>query len=250
MTADVIRAEKLGKRFARIHQKPMLFRDLAMSALGQRRARSDEFWALRSVSFSVKEGETFGVVGPNGSGKSTLLSLVAGTSFPNEGSISTRGRISVLLELGSGFHADMSGEENIIVNAGLLGARIEEARALMSRIVAFAELEEFIDTPIRHYSSGMLARLGFSIAIHVSPHLVIVDEVLAVGDIAFQAKCMQEIERMKSDGTTIVIVSQSPDVIGRVCDRALWLESGGARRLGPASEVAQAYAAAMLVPRD
>jgi ABC-type polysaccharide/polyol phosphate transport system ATPase subunit len=201
---------------------------------------------LRDVSFEIHEGETFGVVGANGSGKSTLLSLVAGTSFPNEGSISTRGRISVLLELGSGFHGDMSGEENIIVNAGLLGARIDEARALMKQIVAFAELENFIDTPIRHYSSGMLARLGFSIAIHISPHIIVIDEVLAVGDIAFQAKCMKEIERMKSEGTTIVIVSQSPDVIQRVCGRALWLDDGRTRLLGEAAEVAEAYGAAMM----
>ena len=165
----------------------MLLRDMAAIVTGHRQ-RVDEFWALRDVSFEVERGEMLGIVGRNGSGKSTLMTLVAGTSFPDEGSVSTRGRLSVLLALGAGFNLDMTGEENIIVNAGLLGLSIPEARARMRQIIEFAELEHVIDTKIRFYSSGMMARLGFAIAINVSPDILLVDEVLSVGDAGFQEK--------------------------------------------------------------
>jgi lipopolysaccharide transport system ATP-binding protein len=239
----VIRATDLGKRYARIHETPMLLRDMALMFSSRRRI--DEFWALRHVSFDVHRAETFGILGPNGSGKSTLLTLLAGTSFPSEGVASTRGRISLLLELGAGFSIEMTGEENIIVNAGLLGLSTAEAGKQMQHIVEFAELEHVIDTPIRHYSSGMLARLGFSIAIHVSPDILIVDEVLAVGDIAFQQKCMTELQRLQQDGTTIVLVSQAPGSIANLCNTALWLKDGHVQSVGPAAEIASQYEAAM-----
>jgi ABC-type polysaccharide/polyol phosphate transport system ATPase subunit len=205
----------------------------------------DEFWALRDVSFEVRKGESMGILGANGSGKSTLLTLLAGTAFPTEGTASTRGRVSPLLELGAGFSEDMTGEENIIINAGLLGLTAEQARDRMRAIVDFAELGHVIDTPIRQYSSGMKARLGFSIAMHVTPDILIVDEVLTVGDIHFQDKCRQAFERMRSDGATIVMVEQVPDTIAARCDRALWLKDGRVQNIGVAGEIAAEYARAM-----
>jgi len=240
----VVRASKVGKRYQRVHEKPMLLRDMAL-LLSSRRKSVDEFWALKDVTFDVKQGETMGILGPNGSGKSTLLTLLAGTAFPSEGTASTRGRVSLLLELGAGFSPDMTGEENIIVNAGLLGLTTQEARERMHGMVEFAELKDVIDTPIRHYSSGMLARLGFAIAINVSPDVLIVDEVLAVGDIRFQEKCSREFERLRCDGVTIVLVSQSPEIIADRCDRALWLKEGQVQSLGDAKDVAAEYRAAM-----
>lgn len=236
----VIRANDLGKRYQRIHEKPMLLRDMAF-LLSPRRKRVDEFWALRNVTFDVRQGESFGVLGHNGSGKSTLLTLLGGTTFPSEGTASTRGRISLLLGLGAGFSPDMTGEENIIVSAGLLGLSGQEARARMRDIIDFAELGDVIDTPLRHYSSGMSARLGFSIAIHVSPDVLIVDEVLAVGDLRFQEKCLRQFERMRADGVTIVIVAQAPMFIQALCDRALWLKEGRVQNIGTADEISAEY---------
>jgi lipopolysaccharide transport system ATP-binding protein len=238
----VIRARNLGKRYQRVHEAPMLLRDMAAMVSGERR-RVDEFWALRGVSFEIAQGEMFGVVGRNGSGKSTLLTLVCGTSFPDEGSVSTRGRLSVLLALGAGFNVDMTGEENIIVNAGLLGLSVSEARAKMRQIVEFAELEHVIDTKIRFYSSGMVARLGFSIAISVSPDILLVDEVLAVGDAGFQEKCYREIRRLQAEGTAIMFVSHGNIAVQDLCTRAIWLKDGVAERIGPVDEVARAYEA-------
>ncbi|MFO0566312.1 MAG: ABC transporter ATP-binding protein [Polyangiaceae bacterium] len=240
----VIRVSGVGKRYARVHEKPMLLRDMVF-LLGAKRRVVDELWALRDVSFEVTRGETFGILGPNGSGKSTLLSLLAGTSFPSEGTASTRGRVSPLLELGAGFSEDMTGEENIIVNAGLLGLTAREAEQKMQAVVDFAELGHVIDTPIRQYSSGMKARLGFAIAMHVSPDVLVIDEVLAVGDIRFQEKCRIEIDKKRAQGVTTVMVEQNPDAIGARCDRALWLRDGRVQNVGPAADVAAEYAAAM-----
>jgi len=245
----VIRAAGVGKRYQRVHEKPMLLRDMAL-LLSSRMRSVDEFWALRDVSFEVRKGEAMGVLGPNGSGKSTLLTLLAGTAYPSEGTASTRGRVSPLLELGAGFSQDMTGEENIIINAGLLGLTAEEARQRMRAMVEFAELGHVIDTPIRQYSSGMKARLGFSIAMHVTPDILIVDEVLAVGDLRFQEKCSREFDRMRGEGVTIVLVSQSPDVIAMRCDRALWLKDGRVQNIGDAKEIAAEYERAMRPPMD
>jgi ABC-type polysaccharide/polyol phosphate transport system ATPase subunit len=235
-----VRAVNVGKRYQRVHEKPMLLREAAMLLAGRRR-RVDDLWAVRNVSFELCEGETMGVLGLNGSGKSTLLTLVAGTSFPSEGTISTRGRISTLLSLGAGFHVDMTGEENIVASAGLLGVPVDEARRRLERIVAFAELESAIDTQIRYYSSGMVARLGFAIAINVSPDILVIDEVLAVGDLAFQAKCIAEVKRLQAQGVTIVFAAQSPMFIADFCTRAVWLKDGEIRLAGGAMEVAEAY---------
>ncbi len=236
----VIRARNLGKRYRRVHEPPMLLHDMASIVSGGRR-HVDEFWALRDVSFEVEQGEMLGIVGRNGSGKSTLLTLIAGTSYPDEGSVSTRGRLSVLLALGAGFNVDMTGEENIIVNAGLLGLSIPEARRRMRQIVEFAELEQVIDTKIRFYSSGMMARLGFAIAINVSPDILLVDEVLSVGDAGFQEKCFNEIRRMQAEGTTILFVSHGILSVQELCNRVIWLKDGVVERVGPAAEVGWAY---------
>ncbi len=242
--AVTVRASNAGKHYLRVHEKPMLLRDAAMLLAGRRR-RVDDLWAVRHASFDLRQGETLGVLGPNGSGKSTLLTLVAGPSFPSEGTVSTRGRISTLLSLGAGFHPDMTGEENIVTSAGLLGVPVEQTRRRLSQIVEFAELESAIDTQIRFYSSGMVARLGFAIAINVSPDIMVMDEVLAVGDIAFQAKCMDAVAELQSRGITIVLASQGPLFISGFCTRAIWLEAGQIKMAGGADEVAEAYQLAM-----
>jgi ABC-type polysaccharide/polyol phosphate transport system ATPase subunit len=235
-----IRAADVGKHYLRVHEKPMLLREAAMLLSG-RKQRVDDLWAVRHVGFELMAGETLGLLGPNGSGKSTLLTLVAGTTFPSEGTMSTRGRISTLLSLGAGFHPDMTGEENIVASAGLLGMPVPETRRRMAEIIQFAELAPVIDTQIRYYSSGMVTRLAFSIAINVSPDIMVIDEVLAVGDIAFQAKCMDALEDLQHRGITTVLASQAPMLVSELCTRAIWLEAGQIKMIGPASEVAEAY---------
>jgi len=239
-----VRAANLGKRFHRVHEKPMLLREAAMLFAG-RRSRIDDLWAVRKVGFELAQGETLGVIGANGSGKSTLLALVAGTCFPTEGTVSTRGRIATLLTLGAGFHPDMTGEENIVASAALIGIPVDEARRLTKKIVDFAELDAAIDTPVRHYSSGMSGRLGFSVAINVSPDILVIDEIFAVGDIAFQAKCIHEIKQMQARGITMVFASQSPMFLADFCTRALWLEQGAVKMIGGAAEVGEAYHVSM-----
>jgi len=244
-TSDLtLRAKDLGKHYLRVHERPMLLREAAMLMTGRTR-KVEDLWAVRHVSFDLRRGETMGVVGVNGSGKSTLLTLVAGTSFPTEGTVSTRGRISTLLSLGAGFNYDMTGEENIIASAGLLGIPVDEANRRMQRIVEFAELESVIDTPIRYFSSGMTARLRFAIAINVSPDILVVDEVLGVGDVRFQSKCVDAIREMQDRGITMVVAAQSPLFITAFCQRALWLEAGEVKLSGSAEDVANAYDDAM-----
>ena len=238
-----IRANNVGKHFLRVHEKPMLLREAAMLVVGRQR-RVDDLWAVRHVNFELRTGESLGLLGLNGSGKSTLLSLVAGTSFPSEGTMSTRGRISTLLSLGAGFNDDMTGEENIVASAGLLGISVREANRRLQKIVDFAELESAIDTQIRFYSSGMVARLGFAIAINVSPDILVVDEVLAVGDLKFQDKCIGAIRELRGRGITMVIASQSPAFVSEFCQRVIWLENGQVKQFGEAVEVGLAYQSA------
>lgn len=246
MTAGAltVRAKGLGKHYLRVHERPMLLREAAMLMSGRTR-RVDDLWAVRNVTFDLREGETLGLIGENGSGKSTLLQLLAGTSFPSEGTISTRGRISTLLSLGAGFNYDMTGEENIVASAGLLGIPVAEARRRMKGIVEFAELESVIDTPLRYYSSGMNARLGFAIAISVSPDILVVDEVLAVGDLKFQEKCIVAVKELQGRGITMIVAAQAPLFIAEFCTRALWMKAGAVELAGSATEVAEAYQLAM-----
>jgi ABC-type polysaccharide/polyol phosphate transport system ATPase subunit len=199
------------------------------------------FWALQDVSFEIERGETFGIIGNNGSGKSTLLKLITGISKPTKGKVSVNGSLSALLELGAGFHPDFSGRENVFLNGAILGLRRKEIEARFDSIVAFAEMERFIDNPVKTYSSGMYMRLAFSIAIHVDPDILVIDEVLAVGDSAFQQKCYDQIQRFKHNGKTIVFVSHSLPVVQDICQRAAWIDRGILRALGKTETVLDFY---------
>jgi ABC-type polysaccharide/polyol phosphate transport system ATPase subunit len=220
--------------------------DLKTAVLHPFRSRdghSAPFWALREISLSVARGESLGVIGANGSGKSTLLRLIAGITQPTRGQVSVHGRVSALLELGAGFHDQISGRDNAVLNAVLLGLSLQEARLRLDEIIAFAELERFIDEPMRTYSYGMLLRLGFSVAVHVRPEILLVDEVLAVGDAEFQTKCFAHIEALRSRGVTIVIVSHDMAAIERFTDRAVLLEQGEIVLEGAPGEVIARYIA-------
>ncbi len=208
-----------------------------------RRPGSDRFFALRDLSFSLQQGESLGVVGPNGAGKSTLLSLVAGLTVPDAGEISVSGHLVPLLELGSGFHPDLTGAENVRVNAAVLGFSRRGTRALLDRIVEFSGIGSFIDEPLRTYSSGMVMRLAFATSIHAEPEILLVDEVLAVGDESFQAKCKDKVFELKHGGAILIVVSHQPDVLEQLCDQVVWLEAGSVVRLGPTQEVLEAYRA-------
>ncbi len=218
-------------------------RQFLRSALGQffGRRREGLFYALKDVSFQVERGESLAVVGPNGAGKSTLLSLVAGLSWPEEGKITVGGRIAALLELGAGFHPDLTGIENIHVNAALLGLKRKEVQTRFDDIVEFSGLREFIDEPLRTYSAGMSMRLAFSVAVNVVPDILLIDEILAVGDQNFQAKCIDHLFKLKEQGTTLLCVSHGSTLLKRLCDHALWLDTGRLMRLGPAREVIEEY---------
>jgi ABC-type polysaccharide/polyol phosphate transport system ATPase subunit len=206
-----------------------------------KRAEKQRFTALRNITFRIPAGQTVGVVGSNGAGKSTLLSLVAGLCPPDQGTVTVHGRIAPLLQLGAGFHPDLTGFENLQLNAALLGYSAEKMAESSSRIVEFAGIGPFIDQPLRTYSSGMSMRLAFSIAIHVEPDILIIDEVLAVGDQAFQAKCMDKILEFKEQGKTLLFVSHSTGAVQKLCERALWLDHGELVMDGDAAEVAAAY---------
>jgi lipopolysaccharide transport system ATP-binding protein len=206
-----------------------------------RREPADSFWALRDVSFDVEAGESFALIGHNGSGKSTSLKLITRILEPTSGRVHVRGRVAALLELGSGFHPDLSGRENIYLNGALLGFSRSEMRRRLDEIVAFAELEPFIDLEVKHYSSGMFMRLGFAIATAVDPDVLITDEVLAVGDEAFQRKCMERIFQFRREGKTIVLVSHALEQVRSLCQRAVWLDHGEAKALGPSSQVISEY---------
>lgn len=200
-----------------------------------------DFWALKGVSFTVEKGKSLGVIGVNGSGKSTLLKLLTGTLRPNRGKVIVRGKRSSLIELGAGFHPDFSGRDNVYLNGMILGMSRAQVRERFDQIVAFAELEQFIDVPVKYYSSGMQARLGFAVATAVEPELLIVDEVLAVGDGSFQQKCLKRIGEMQANGVVIVLVSHGMGDIEQVCQDVLWLHKGEAVMFGPARDVVREY---------
>lgn len=243
-TELIVRVHDVGKAFRRFEHQPFLLRNAMMRLIGKGEAPSHELWPLRHVSFDIHRGETLGIVGQNGSGKSTLLRLIAGAAYPTEGHIAVRGRIAPLLSLGAGFQPDMTGRECIEINATALGLSRQEIIARLDDIIAFAELADFISTPVRYYSSGMLARLGFSVAVHTDPDLLLVDEVLAVGDHNFQIKCTARIEQLRNEGVTILFVSHDSELVRKLCRRALWLRGGALVADGPASEVLAEYASA------
>ena len=234
----ILRLQNVGKRYQR-HGKRDLFAKKAIAAL---KKSGDDFWALRGVSFSIDRGETVGVLGRNGAGKSTLLGVVVGVTAPSEGRVERHGRISALLELGAGFHPDLTGDENITLHASLMGLTEAQVNERRESIVRFAEMERFIEEPLRTYSSGMLARLGFSVAVHVEPDILVLDEVMAVGDAAFQDKCREQVSKMSAAGTTLLFVSHSEAFVRAMCRRAIWLEDGSVRADGPAGQVLDQYA--------
>jgi lipopolysaccharide transport system ATP-binding protein len=240
MSDVVISVRSLSKCFA-IYDKT--YHPLLDVLFRGRRKFHREFWALKDVSFDVARGETIGIIGRNGSGKSTLLQLVFGTLAASSGSVEARGRISALLELGSGFNPAFTGRENVFMNGAILGLRSDEVASRLDEIVAFAEIGEFLDQPVRTYSSGMFVRLAFAVAINTSPDILIVDEALAVGDTAFQSRCLARIREMQQNGTAILLVTHSTNTINEYCDRAIYLKRGRLIEDGPCKRVTESYAA-------
>jgi ABC-type polysaccharide/polyol phosphate transport system ATPase subunit len=212
--------------------------------LGRKRTNDHdptEFWAMRDVSFEIGQGEALGIIGPNGAGKTTMLKLLSGITRPTEGRITVNGRIGALIELGAGFHPDLTGRENVYLNATILGLRHKEVDALFDEIVEFSGLRRFIDTPVKRYSSGMYARLGFSVAAHVNADILLVDEVLSVGDTAFQAKCVERMKHMRKQGTTVVFVSHNLMAVGGLCQKGLLMNQGRLEVFGPTEAAIRAY---------
>jgi ABC-type polysaccharide/polyol phosphate transport system ATPase subunit len=234
-----IRATGLGLRFFIRHHHPTVHSRLAQ--LMKRRPRADEFWALRDVSFEVAAGEVLGVIGPNGSGKSTLLRILARILQPDEGEVALRGRVSSLISLGAGFHIQLTGRENIETNGLLLGLTQKQVAERREAIIEFADLGAFIDAPVRTYSTGMRARLGFSVAVHVDPEILVVDEVLVVGDAAFRQRCATKIRELLRAGTTVVMVQHDMHAIIELCHRAMWLERGRVQQIGDPRDIVNAY---------
>lgn len=235
-----IEVENLTKVFRVVHREGSI-KSAALKSLLRRFPQKKEFVALRDISFRVPRGQTVGVIGRNGSGKSTLLTLLSRIYRPTSGSITVRGRVATLLELGAGFHPEFTGIENIFLNGVILGMPRAKLEKRLPKIIEFAELEEFIDTPVKHYSSGMVTRLGFSVAVHLDPDVLLVDEVLAVGDAAFQEKCYRKIEEFKQQNVTIFFVSHDMDAIRRVCDRVLWIDQHELHADGEPEEVIAQY---------
>ncbi len=236
--------EDVSKRYRIYHQRHDSFKE---SFLRRRRGVYEDFWALRDVSFEIDEGTTVGIIGPNGSGKSTTLKLIAHILHPDGGHLEVNGRVSALLELGTGFHHDYTGRENIFLNGALLGIRRATIRQRLEEIIAFSELANFIDNPVKTYSSGQYMRLAFSIAVNVDPDVLLIDEVLAVGDAAFAQKCFDRISRFRTEEKTIVLVSHDLKAVEKFCDRALWIDQGHIRADGVPSQVTHAYLEAVQV---
>jgi ABC-2 type transport system ATP-binding protein len=214
--------EGISKRFRFYRQRPTTLKERFLSG----RSHAEDLWALRDVSIDIPDGSFFGLVGHNGSGKTTLLKCIAGILRPTAGTIRYRGRLAALLELGAGFHPELTGRENVFLNAAFLGLTRQETERVYSDIVEFAELGDFMENQVKFYSSGMLVRLGFSVAVHVDPEIFLIDEVLAVGDEAFQRRCLERVGRFQQEGRTIVLVSHALDTVREVCDRAVMLEHG------------------------
>lgn len=240
MSGLALSVAHVSKQFTLHHERYRSFQEHAVNILRRRRS-SEKFWALRDVSFDVEQGRSFGLIGENGSGKSTMLKIIAGILRPNEGSVRVNGRLAALLELGAGFHPDLTGRENIFLNASVLGFSRREIERRFDGIVDFAELDRFIDTPLKHYSSGMQIRLGFAVAINSDPDILITDEVLSVGDEAFQRKCIDRIDDLMRRGKTIILVSHGLAQVRYICTDAIWLDHGLVRAAGRAAEVVDEY---------
>ncbi|HQY66195.1 MAG TPA: ABC transporter ATP-binding protein [Pyrinomonadaceae bacterium] len=240
---EAIRVKNLSKRYVLGGTTHNSLRDLIYSVFSQsgRRRPIDEVWALDDISFSVNEGETLGIIGRNGAGKSTLLKILSRITKPTAGSVEIHGRVGSLLEVGTGFHNELSGRENIYLNGAILGMKRSEIESKFDEIIAFSEIERFLDTPVKHYSSGMYMRLAFSIAAHLEPEVLIVDEVLAVGDVGFQKKCLGKMKDVGEKGRTVIFVSHDMSAITRLCDRVIWIKDGKLRLDGVARDVVGEY---------
>ena len=260
MSDSVITVENLGKKYLIGHQQPkgtMTLRENIVSATkslfgfsknadstGQ--AKTEEFWALKDVSFEVKQGEVLGIIGRNGAGKSTLLKILSRITKPTTGEVCIKGRVASLLEVGTGFHPELTGRENVFLNGASLGMSQQEIKQKFDEIVDFAEIDQFIDTPVKHYSSGMYVRLAFAVASHLDREILILDEVLSVGDLAFQKKCLAWLEKdNKERNVTSLVVSHSISAIKSMCERAIFIKKGEIIESGPASEVCNAYIRSM-----
>jgi ABC-2 type transport system ATP-binding protein len=241
-----IEVRNVSKRFRIYHERND---SLKASVVRGKRAEYEEFWAVDDVDFNVYPGETFGIIGENGSGKSTLLKCMARILRPNKGSVAVKGKLVALLELGAGFHQELSGRENIYLNGSILGLSKRDIDSKFDHIVDFAGLGRFIDTPVKNYSSGMYVRLGFSVAINVDPDVLLVDEVLAVGDETFQRRCTEKFGEMQRDGKTIVVVSHGLGQLRSMCDRLAWMRNGKLAGIGPTKDIIDDYLGTVSVSR-
>ena len=237
-TSLAVDIQHVGKRFKRHSDR----RNSIKERLVRGRARKPEdFWAVRDVTLQIPKGSVYGLIGHNGSGKSTLLKMIGGIYRPTEGSITTDGRVAALIELGAGFHPDMTGRENINLNGSILGLPRKDIQAVTEEIIEFSGLGDFINDPVKHYSSGMYVRLGFSVAVHMKPDVLVVDEVLAVGDEEFQRKCFDHLYALRRSGRTIIVVSHGLGQLEALCDEIAWLEHGEVQKAGPPTETIAAY---------
>ena len=242
--SGIINFDDVSMRFMIEREKTDTIKEYFLKMV-QRKLKFSEFYALKGVSFSIEKGEAVALIGANGSGKSTMLKIIAGVMQPTRGSVAVRGTIAPLIELGAGFDNDLTARENIYLNGALLGHNRQEMERNYQKIVDFSELHEFIDVPVRSYSSGMVARLGFSIATQVKADILVVDEILSVGDYSFQQKCHRRMEEMLSAGTTLLFVSHDADQVKKLCKRAIWLDHGLIVQDGPAEAVCDAYLQSM-----
>jgi len=242
-----ISVEQVSKRFRMFSERNQ---SLKAALMRGKRASFNEFWALRDVTFDIPEGSTFGLIGENGSGKSTLLKCIAKILQPDNGRVVSRGRVAALLELGSGFHPELSGRENVYLNGSILGLSRKELAAKFDEIVDFSGIESFIDQPVKNYSSGMYVRLGFAIAINIDPDILLVDEILAVGDAAFQDKCMEKFADFRRSGKTVVVVSHAMGSLRTMCDYAAWLKKGKLVEVGPTAQTVDDYVDATHIHRE
>ena len=238
MSEWAVRVNDVSKKFRLYHERNQ---SLKSAILRGKTSKHDDFWALKNISFDVLEGQTHGLIGSNGSGKSTLLKCLAKIYWPTSGTIEYRGRMASLLEVGSGFHLELSGRENIYLNGSILGMSKKEIDSKFDEIVDFSGVERFLDQPVKNYSSGMYVRLGFSIAINVDPDILVVDEVLSVGDEEFQRKSFQKFLEFKKRGKTVILVTHTMPVVEEICDTATWINDGVMMQTGPASKIVKNY---------
>ena len=239
---EIVSVDHVSMRFSLASERVDSFKEYVIKTV-KRQLSYDEFWALKDVSFSINRGDALGLIGLNGSGKSTMLKVIAGVLKPTKGSVKVNGTVAPLIELGAGFDMDLTAEENVFLNGALLGYARQEMEAHYDDIVKFSELHDFMNTPVKNFSSGMVSRLGFSIATIGTPDILIVDEVLAVGDFHFQEKCQNRIKEMLEKGTTLLFVSHSIQQVESLCNKIVWLEKGNLKMFGEAKGIAEIYSA-------